>query len=366
MRVSRRAVDAMVFLATGGEAAVTLWDSQPVATALSFLAAAGLLLRRRVPWVSVLLTLPGLVFGCATIAAVVAVYSLANRRGPTVLLGAAVSAVFAAGLCGQLSLPYPLHPVALTTTAAMFALAPAAVGILGATRRRLVLSLAELGAVHEEQRSQAAADAVRNEREVLAREMHDVVSHQVSLMAVQAGALQVSASDTAAREAARTIRGLCVTTLEELRSMLQVLRVGERTLPATAPQPSLADLPALIAASELDVEARLELPDTLGVPVQRAVFRTVQESLTNARKHAPGSSVTVSGLLTDDPVEVRISNAPPRAPALALPGSGLGLIGLSERAQVLGGTVASAATPEGGYETILRIPIASGSGAGVR
>lgn len=357
MRLSSSACTALILLATSAEAAVTLLDSAPLASALSFLAAAGLLLRHRTPAIAVILTLPGLLFGCATIAAVVAVYALASRRGSTAVLVTAVFGVFAAGLIGQLTGPYPLHPVALVTTAAMFAIAPAAVGILGATRRRLVQSLAELRTVHEEQRAQAAATAVRSEREALAREMHDVVSHQVSLMAVQAGALQVSTRDPAAHAGARTIRELCVATLEELRTMLLVLRVGERAPVVPAPQPSLADLPALIAASDLPVSVDLDLPDTLGIPVQRAVFRAVQESLTNARKHAPGSPVTVTGTLGEDAVEVRVTNAPARAPSLALPGAGLGLIGLRERAQILGGTVVSAPTGDGGYETVMRLPL---------
>lgn len=357
MSPSPRLCTALLLLVTTAEAAVTLVDSTPLASALSFLAAAGVLLRTRVPGVAVVLTLPGLLFGCATIAAVVAVYALASKRGASAALATAVAGVFAAGLIGQLTGPYPLHPVALVTTAAMFAIAPAAVGILGATRRRLVQSLTELRAVHEEQRAEAAAAAVRSEREALAREMHDVVSHQVSLMAVQAGALQVSVPDPAAREGARTIRELCVATLEELRSMLLVLRVGERAPIVPAPQPSLADLPALIAASDLPVSVDLDLPDTLAIPAQRAVFRTVQESLTNARKHAPGSSITVTAQHADEKMELRIRNTPPRAAALALPGSGLGLLGLTERAQVLGGTVAAGATPEGGYETVLRLPL---------
>lgn len=356
MRVSRPLVEALVLFAALAEAALTLVDSTPVSTALSFLAAAGLLVRHRLPWLAVALSLPGLVFGCATIAAVVAVYELACRRAPLRQLATAVGATFVAGLAGSLGLPYPLHPVALVTSAAMFAVAPAAVGVLVATRRQLVRSLAELGAAHDEQRRQDAAETVRHERELLAHEMHDVVSHQVSLMAVQAGALQVSTADPATRNAAKTIRSLCVTTLEELRTMLSVLRAGDCGQPNTAPQPSLADLPALAAQSELDVSLDIALPESLSAPVQRAVFRSVQESLTNVRKHAPGTSVTVTGRLSDGVVDVRVRNGAPREPALTLPGSGLGLVGLSERAQVLGGSVESAPTPEGGYETAVRLP----------
>ncbi|KAM9862336.1 sensor histidine kinase [Leucobacter sp. BZR 635] len=356
MSRQRDQAGAWLLLAAVAEAALTLVDSSPVGTGLSFLAACGLLLRTRAPWLSVLLALPGLVFGCASVAAVVGVYSLAVRPTPRWLLGGAIGATFAANAVGALGNPQQLHPVALTMTAAMFALAPAAVGILVATRRKLVLSLAELEQAHEAQRQKAATEAVRHERELLAREMHDVVSHQVSLMAVQAGALQVSATDANVRTGAKTIRALCVATLEELRTMLTVLRAGDGGIPEIAPQPSLADLPALLAASELDASLELSLPEDLSAPVQRAVFRSVQESLTNVRKHAPGASVRVSGSIRDGFVEVRVRNDSPKEPALALPGSGLGLVGLAERAQVLGGSAQSAATLDGGYETVVRIP----------
>lgn len=356
MKPLSRRVEAAFLASALAEAALTLVDSGAAGTALSFLAALGLLFRNRAPWLAVALALPGVAFGCASIAAVVAVYSLAVRPAPKWLLGGAVGAMFAANAAGALATPHPAHPVALIMTAAMFALAPAAVGILVATRCRLVQSLAELGQAHEEQRRKDAADAVRHERAGLAREMHDVVSHQVSLMAVQAGALQVSAVEPEARAGAKTIRALCVTTLEELRTMLAVLRSSDGALPEIAPQPSLGDLRALVEASELDVTLDLELPDELSAPVQRAVFRSVQESLTNVRKHAPGARVAVSGAVTDGFVEVRVRNDPPREPALALPGSGLGLVGLTERAQVLGGSVSSAATQDGGYETVVRLP----------
>lgn len=355
--VSPRLLSALIFGAAFGEAALTLVEGNPLGTGLSVLAAVGLLWRRRAPWISVALALPGLVFGCASISAVVAMYALAVRSVPRWLLALAVGATFTANAAGALNTPAPLHPVAVLTTAAMFALAPAAIGALVATRRRLVLSLAELREYQSEQARQAAGVAVRNEREVLAREMHDVVSHQVSLMAVQAGALQVRATDGAVRDGARTIRELCVATLEELRTMLGVLRSGDRSAPDTAPQPSLAELPALAAASELDVCVDVQLPETLSAPVQRAVFRTVQESLTNARKHAPGAAVTVVGRVHEGMVDVRVRNTAAVAPALTLPGSGLGILGLSERAHVLGGSVRAAGTADGGFETRVLLPL---------
>ena len=353
----RWTVEAALLVAAAAEAAITLLDSDLLSTVFSFVAAAGLLLRRRAPWVSVILALPGLVFGCASIAAVIALYSLAVQRPRRLVLGGAIVVMFVAHVIGATWAEAPQHPVGLLTTAAMFALAPAAVGVLVATRCQLVDSLAALSDAHEEQRQRAATEAVRHERELLAREMHDVVSHQVSLMAVQAGALQVRAGDEASRTGARTIRQLCVTTLEELRTMLTVLRSGDRSAPQTAPQPCLSDIAALAKASGLDVTVDLELPEDLPAPAQRAVYRTIQEALTNARKHAPGATVRVSGHVADGELEVQVRNSAPHMPALGLPGSKLGLVGLSERAHILGGSVTSGETADGGYETTLRVPV---------
>lgn len=169
-------VNLVLAVATLGEAALTLADPHPASVGLSFVAAFGLVARHRMPWLSVVLTLPGLVFGCASIAAVVALYTLAVRGTSRWILGAAIGAVFLANTMGSLGASFLTHPVQVLTTAAMFALAPAAVGTLIATRQRLVTSLAELKSAHEEQRRQAATEAIRHEREVLAREMHDVVS----------------------------------------------------------------------------------------------------------------------------------------------------------------------------------------------
>ncbi len=354
----RWAVEAVLLVAAAAEAAITLFDSGLLSTVFSFVAAAGLLLRRRAPWAAVALALPGLVFGCASIAAVIALYSLAVQRPHRMVLGGAITTMFIAHVAGAAGAEIPQHPVGMLTTAAMFALAPAAVGVLVATRCQLVDSLAELSEVHTAQRERAAAEAVRHERELLAREMHDVVSHQVSLMAVQAGALQVRARDEESRAGARTIRQLCVTTLEELRTMLTVLRTGDRSAPQTAPQPCLSDVTALTETSGLEVTVELDLPDSLSAPVQRAIYRTIQEALTNVRKHAPGTTVSVRGHVTEGMLEVRVCNSAPQMPGLGLPGSGLGLVGLSERAHILGGSVASGHTPDGGYETTLSVPVA--------
>jgi signal transduction histidine kinase len=111
------------------------------------------------------------------------------------------------------------------------------------------------------EREHAAADAaVARERAQIAREMHDVVAHQVSLVVVHAGAMTMAAPDELTRGFARTVRGLCVATLHELREMVGVLRASGGTSVDASPQPTLDDLPDLVAASGLPVSSDIDLP----------------------------------------------------------------------------------------------------------
>jgi signal transduction histidine kinase len=181
---------------------------------------------------------------------------------------------------------------------------------------------------------------------------------------VQAGALRVTAADPGVRESADTIRKLSVQTLEELRQMVGVLRADGGHVPQLAPQPRLADIAGLIGECGLD--ARLEL-DGLGAqqwpdPVERAAYRTVQEALTNVSKHAPGASVRVQLTPWGDGLYLAVRNGPSPAapPATDLPGGGHGLLGLRERAELLGGVVQAAPTDDGGFLVEAVFPNTSG------
>ncbi|NEA56226.1 hypothetical protein G3I60_19240 [Streptomyces sp. SID13666] len=138
--------------------------------------------------------------------------------------------------------------------------------------------------------------------------------------------------------------------------MVGVLRASGGTIDTRAPQPRLADLPRLIADSGLTVEAHLDIaltePSTAwNDTVQRAAYRTVQEALTNVRKHAPGAAVTVRLHDNDDYLHIEIRNTPPDpgTPSPDLPTGGHGLTGLHERAAQAGGTLHTGPTPAGGY-----------------
>ena len=179
------------------------------------------------------------------------------------------------------------------------------------------------------------------ERERIAREMHDVVAHRISLIALHAGALahHMRSDEGEAGDLARAIQTNAQSSLDELRTMLARLRGN--AAPPEPPQPTLSGLDALLAdarsagqqvAVELDGNPA-EVPDR----VSRHAYRIVQEGLTNARKHAPGALVALSLETTADRLRVVVRN---RLADLAQPdrsGSGLGLVGIAERVDLVGG-----------------------------
>ncbi len=231
-------------------------------------------------------------------------------------------------------------------------------GMFIRARRQLLASLRRRAERAERSREEHASHARIAERQRIAREMHDVLAHRLSLLSVQAGALEVTPSaapgDAAATEAAAAIRATTHLALQELRSIVRVLRDDDE--PANAPpQPVAADLPALVAEASAtstiradwdDVELAAVPPDT-----GRTLYRIVQEGLTNARKHAPGSAVevTVDGT-PDRGLSVTVTSwLPPGQPApgpdvAAGTSSGAGLIGLRERAALAGGHIEAAVT----------------------
>ncbi|WP_067714616.1 sensor histidine kinase [Nocardia yamanashiensis] len=318
----------------------------------------GLLLRRRRPLAAYLLTLPASWMLAYLAAPAIALYTLADRTKNRALLAAAALTTALAA-----SAPFPPGPVAdRPETLVSFAYslawagAPVLLGQLMQTRRELSARLTEIEQARDHERHLHAQAALARERAQIGREMHDVVAHQVSLIAVRAGALQVAAPTPEVAEAARTIRGLSVDTLEELRHMVTLLRAAGGQTTDLTPQPTLADLRKLLASSGIEVTLTGDLPTDLPAPTQRTIYRTVQEALTNVRKHAPGATATIHLTHTADHVSVTITNTAPTRPAVPLPSSHHGLVGLTERAELLGGTFTSTPTPTKGYRAELHLP----------
>jgi signal transduction histidine kinase len=333
----------------------------PSDIACTVLAPFALLLRRRAPLPTFILTVPAVLTSSAMAAALIAMYSLASRTRNRPLLAACTTA-FAA--CYMLPWPTPraggvvgVSDVPDLAYGLALAAAPVLLGQLVQARRDLASRLAEITEVREHEQFLAAQSVLAKERAQLAREMHDVVSHQVSLIAVRAGALQVSTGDPDAKDAATTIRRLSVQTLDELRHMVSVLRASGSLPTELTPQPTLAQLHALVEGCGIHTDLDIDLPGELPPPVQRAIYRTVQEALTNARKHAPGSTARVEIRQQNGTVRTAVTNTAPTRPALPLPGAHHGLIGLRQRAELLGGALQSGKTPDHGYNLTLDLPI---------
>ncbi|MFF2075098.1 sensor histidine kinase [Kitasatospora sp. NPDC058162] len=346
------------------DAALVSRDSTWWQVSLAVLAAVALFWRRRFPVVVLLLTMPGTWVEAIWLAPITAVYTVATER-PRAKVLFPCAALFTLVDFFHWPLPTPLIDLSRNTAldaiqAVMLSAGPAATGLLSRTRRELAARLDELTRGQERESRLLAERVLISERGRLAREMHDVVSHQVSLISIQAGALQVSTADPAAATVARTIRELSVRTLEELRQMVGVLRGTGGPLPDAplAPQPRLADLPRLIEESGLTADTELNPGDRpWPEAVERAAYRTVQEALTNITKYAPEAVVHVKVGAKGRRLRVEVRNeAPPGRPAETLPGGGHGLVGLRERAQLLGGTLTAGPTQDGGFEVRAELP----------
>lgn len=356
-RLAQLAIDLSLVAVALADAVLLLVDPPPLTVAVAVAGSVGLLLRRRLPWVSFALALAALIVSSGLVASIIALYAVAvaeRRRWAVALAGLAV---FVATSWAEWGGALSAESVPLLVYWLMTAAAPIALGLLVRTRRQLTERLRELEQARESERRHADEVVLSTERARIAREMHDVVSHEVSLIAVQAGALQVASPDPEVQQAARTMRALAVETLDELRQMVTVLRSAAGGRDQIAPQPRIGELAALIEGSGIDVTATLDVPDDLAASVQRAIYRTVQEALTNIRKHAPGATVTVTARRTGHEVQLCVLSTPGTAPSLALPSSGNGLVGLRERAELLGGSLNAHPTADGGFAVQLRIPL---------
>jgi len=332
---------------------------------LSAIAVAAMVMRRHVPFLAVLVTVPGFMTGWSQLAAMIALGSLAQKH--RLLSWRMITGSIMVFLCGYVrwplsefvSLSWQEHLLNVIW-AVIIAGMPVAIGLLISARQELSAHIRELASSREREKKLFVETVRAAERAKLAREMHDVVSHQVTLIAMQAGALQVADDNSeATNEAARTIRELSTKTLEELRNLVSILRSDDA---AEDSQPGLDELGELVrnfrddaVPVALDVTAeRARLPGS----VSHAVYRTVQEALTNVRKHATGSGASVRVRAVQDTlvVEVRNGRASSRKPSL--PSGGHGLLGLKERAGLLGGTFTAGPTSEGGFRVSATYPLA--------
>lgn len=241
-----------------------------------------------------------------------------------------------------------------------------ALGRILRSRQTLVDLLRERSDRLERDREHAVAEAAAAERARIARELHDVIAHSVSLVVVQAGAERrlLTADQERTAQTLETIENSGREALTELRRLLGVLRVPSED--RLAPQPGLARLPDLLAESanagqqvELEVTGEaIELAPGLDL----TAYRIVQEGLTNARKHAPGTPVAVALRWQERLLEIEIDNAEQAAAAEAN-GAGHGLIGMRERVAMYEGSLEAGPDQDGRYRVRARLPIEGKLGA---
>jgi signal transduction histidine kinase len=233
-------------------------------------------------------------------------------------------------------------------------------------RRQHVRQLAELAHQLELARDENARTAVAGERARIARELHDVVAHSVSVIVVQAGAAEevLAAAPARARESLRSVQDTGRQALVELRRLLGVLRTDDSEA-ALAPQPGLDQVGALAAhVREVGVAVDLRVDgERDGIPagVDLAAYRIVQEALTNVLKHASASHAAVRVGYRPDVIELEIldDGHGDGANGYGANSTGHGLIGMRERASLYGGVVEARPRPEGGFAVRARLPVRS-------
>jgi signal transduction histidine kinase len=277
-------------------------------------------------------------------------------RGATVITAAAALFVLAFPRQGQ--------PSNYTLLLAFLVLIPAL--IVGNVSYQWRRRLERVNAEHET----ATRRALELERARLASELHDVVTHNVSVMIVQAGAARQVLADAPgdARAALLSVEASGRAAMTELRHLLGLLSPADDAAadrPDLRPQPGLGQLRTLVdrvSAAGLDIDLQVDdMPRDLPPGVDLAAFRVVQEALTNVIKHAgkPPTSVSVDYRDGDLLVEVADSGPPIAAAGPTLPGTGRGLLGLRERMSLYGGELAAGPGPDGGWLVRARIPVGS-------
>ena len=235
-----------------------------------------------------------------------------------------------------------------------------AVGAIIRGRRLRTAELELLTAELAQQRDLQAQAAVAVERGRIARELHDVVAHNVSMMVVQAGAADrvLEGDQPDVRRALAAIAGTGRETVDEMRLLLGVVRSDEGA--GLSPQPGLGDLDQLVSnvrSAGLDVDLRVEGErSTLSPGVDLSAYRIVQEALTNVLKHAGTASVEVTVRYGNGAVQVEVCDD--GRPSEHIAGGGNGLIGMRERVAMLGGEFRAGARRDGGYAVFARLPIA--------
>lgn len=262
----------------------------------------------------------------------------------------------------------PTMPDGALATAIVFVSVSASVVLIGALVRVWIRNAGQLEEAARTSEEQGRRRHELEERNRIARELHDVVAHSMSVISVQAATAQYRNPDIdeAARREFNEIAESSRQALSEMRMLLTIMRDGEEA--PTAPEPGLEDIGTLIESSRSsgtdirytpdDALADLDVSSSTGL----ITYRTVQEALSNALRHAPGAVIEVAVDAEQEAgrSQLRIAvlnSAPPQQVAEPAPGAGFGLEGLRERAEAVGGTVEAAPTDDGGFAVRATLPV---------
>jgi signal transduction histidine kinase len=357
---AERVIDAALPLLAGAIIAVGVAlradpGTRALALVLGLAAAAVLVLRQRAPTLTLVVS-GALVLALfavdndagaiAVIAPALALYTLALTRGRVHLVAAVVAAAVAVVVAHLFLAGH--HASAFTAqTAAHVALI--AIPVLAAealrNRRAYIRLLLERLELAERTREEEARRRAEQERLRIARELHDVVAHTLTTINVQAGvaAHLLDRDPDNARSALRTIETASHDALQELRTILGILRAAGDGSAPLEPAPDLAAVETLIEQArssglEVSLEVEGERPERVPEAVQLAAFRILQESLTNARRHAPGAATSVTLAYRADRLQLAIENET-RGARNGNGSPGVGILGMRERATALGGTL---------------------------
>jgi signal transduction histidine kinase len=377
-RLRAWALDAFLVLLAAGEAASVLAghaEEKPLAAGVSALSALVLIGRRRQPLAA---SIAAFALTALAITAVVPIttaqfFGILATFAITGAINAEREAVVA-WLAGALMLAYGTWHAGGPGKASDYALTLAfattlwAAGLLVRRRSRDTRAAVLRAEAAERDRQEQARRAVAEERARIARELHDVVSHGLSVivlqtMAARAGLADAPAGDDVDRHL-DAVEEIARESLGEMRRMLDLLQADDLS-PAPdapdAPAPGLAALPALLeraAAAGVHVSAAdLAVDGTLPSALELSVYRVVQESLTNAVKHAPGSTVAVAVRSEEPGVVVTVTNTPGTGRAAVPAGAGHGLVGMRQRTGLYGGGLDAGPTPDGGFAVRATFPV---------
>jgi signal transduction histidine kinase len=375
-------LDAAVLLVAGvivlvGVALRADASTRPLALSLALAATATLVLRRSAPTATLaisgalvlaLFAVDHTAGAVAVIAPAIALYSLALSRGRVHLVAALVAASAAVVIADVFLAGHNPHALTLQTASHV---ALVAVPVLAAealrNRRSYVQLLLERLELAERTREEEAQRRAEQERLRIARDLHDVVAHTLTTINVQAGV----AAHLAEREPGRAasaftaIEAASHDALDELRAVLGVLREPGSGDAPLEPTPSLDGLGSLVdrfreAGGDIELEVDGESPERIPEAVQLAAFRIVQESLTNATRHAPGAAARVRLAHDHDRLRVEIENSSGQERNGNGRGDGVGIAGMRERATALGGTLDAGPCPDG-FKVTAELPYRRGA-----